>query len=203
MTSPRPEPTRPPLPSDRQPPGPVPVRMIISGGQTGVDRVALEFALDAGIPSAGWCPAGRRSEDGTIPARFPLREASSPAYPQRTRQNVRDADATLIFTAGNPGGGTALTVEFARRLRRPHLVVDLDALDIAAVAGTVIEWLQATAPAVLNVAGPRASEAPHLPRLVRQVLERAIRPAPDGAPPDWPPSPSRRPQQGKLFPLDR
>ncbi|RCK79266.1 MAG: hypothetical protein OZSIB_0137 [Candidatus Ozemobacter sibiricus] len=180
--------------------GAFPLRLLIAGGQTGVDRAALEFALEVGIPCAGWCPAGRRSEDGPIPARFPLREASSPAYPQRTRQNVRDADATLIFTAGQPGGGTALTAAFARRLGKPCLVVDLDTTAVASAAANVLAWLQTIAPTVLNVAGPRASEAPHLPPLVRQVLARALRPAPDASPPAWPPAPPRRPRQGRLFP---
>ena len=76
------------------------VRQIISGGQTGVDRAALDVALDAGLPCGGWCPRGRRAEDGPIVAQYPLMETDSPDYQMRTRRNVEDADATLILTLG-------------------------------------------------------------------------------------------------------
>src|SRR5436305_1193025 len=83
---------------------------IFSGGQTGVDRAALDVALELGIPCSGWCPRGRRAEDGTIPPRYPLQETRSLAYPVRTRWNVRDSDGTLILTRGRPDRGTALTI---------------------------------------------------------------------------------------------
>src|SRR5438309_682688 len=88
---------------------------IISGGQTGVDRAALDAALACGVPCGGCCPQGRRAEDGPIAARYPLTETPSPDYPPRTERNVRDADATLILIKGMPSGGTALTIEVARR----------------------------------------------------------------------------------------
>jgi Circularly permutated YpsA SLOG family len=86
------------------------IAKIISGGQTGVDRAALDVALELGIPCGGWCPKGRRAEDGAIPDKYPVEENDSPEYPPRTARNVRAADGTLILTRGTPDRGTALTV---------------------------------------------------------------------------------------------
>jgi predicted Rossmann fold nucleotide-binding protein DprA/Smf involved in DNA uptake len=102
-----------------------PVEKIISGGQTGVDRAALDVAMELGIPCGGWCPQGRRAEDGRIPERYPLQEASSKEYPVRTRLNVEDSDGTLVLTASSPTGGTALTLKLARQLHKPFLLIDL------------------------------------------------------------------------------
>lgn len=99
---------------------------IVSGGQTGVDRAALDTALELGLPCGGRCPRGRKAEDGPIPARYPLTETSSAEYAQRTEWNVRDSDGTLVLTRGQPTGGTALTIELAERLGKPYLVVDLE-----------------------------------------------------------------------------
>jgi hypothetical protein len=146
---------------------------IVSGGQTGVDRAALDVALELGIPCGGWCPKGRLAEDGTIAERYPLTETPTKRYPQRTEWNVRDSDATLILTVGEPIGGTVLTVEVCQRLRQSHLIVDLaDEPDPAAVA----DWLQAGRVSVLNVAGPRESGAPGVHddtlAFLRDVLSR-------------------------------
>ena len=91
------------------------IRRIVSGGQTGVDRAALDVALSLGIPCAGWCPRGRRAEDGPIDARYPLNETPSTSYAKRTEWNVRDSDATLILARLPLGGGTALTERLARK----------------------------------------------------------------------------------------
>ncbi len=134
----------------------VPAR-IISGGQTGVDRAALDIALELGIPCGGWCPHGRKAEDGIIPAIYPLKETSSAEYAPRTARNVHDADATLVLVCGPPSGGTALTIEIAQRAQRPFLIVDLEqppALD------EVRRWLERHARGTLNVAGPRESGCP-------------------------------------------
>jgi hypothetical protein len=144
---------------------------IVSGGQTGVDRAALEVALARGLDCGGWCPRGRRAEDGAIDARFPLRETPSPDYAERTEWNVRDSDATLVLTRGTPKGGTALTVELARALARPHRVVDLAAdPDASAVRG----WLAEHGVRVLNVAGPRESQQPGIGALARRFLEQVL-----------------------------
>jgi hypothetical protein len=129
---------------------------IISGGQTGVDRAALDVALEMGIPCGGWCPKGRRSEDGAIPERYPLQETDSPSYPQRTEWNVRDSDGSLVLTRGQPRGGTALTIELGDRWKKPHLVVDLDDPCFPHMVAT---WAQSHHIRILNVAGPRESES--------------------------------------------
>jgi hypothetical protein len=132
-------------------------RMIVSGGQTGVDRAALDVALRLGLGVGGWCPQGRRAEDGPIPRDYPLRETPSPAYPQRTEWNVRDSDATLILYRGALGGGTRLTAEIAGRYGRPLLAADLAATADPRAAG---RWLRENRVHTLNVAGPREEHAP-------------------------------------------
>ena len=130
---------------------------VVSGGQTGVDRGALDAALALGLPHGGWVPRGRRAEDGVIPARYVLSELDSADYNLRTRRNVEDSDGTLILTVGEPTGGTALTVRLVRALGKPHLVLDLDA-DPAPEA--VRRWIAQHELEILNVAGPRESKAP-------------------------------------------
>jgi hypothetical protein len=131
---------------------------IVSGGQTGVDRAALDVALEFGLDCGGHCPRGRAAEDGPIAGKYPLQETPSADSAQRTEWNVRDSDGTLILTSGKLTGGTALTVEFARALRRPCLVVDLD---LPVDTEAVNRWLAANRIQTLNIAGPRASESPH------------------------------------------
>jgi hypothetical protein len=102
------------------------VRKIVSGGQSGVDRGALDAAMTIGLECGGWCPRGRRAEDGVIADIYSLQETPSTDYNQRTEWNVRDSDATLILNEGALVGGTALTLELARRLNKPCLVIQLD-----------------------------------------------------------------------------
>ncbi len=129
---------------------------IVSGGQTGVDRAALDVAMELGIPHGGWCPKGRRAEDGPIPPRYRLRETESPDYASRTDRNVADSDGTFILYRGSLQGGTALTRDCARRRGKPLLAVDLEA---PTIPEAVREWLKAENVHVLNVAGPRESQS--------------------------------------------
>lgn len=132
------------------------LQKIVSGGQTGVDRAALDAAQEYGMSIGGWCPKGRRAEDGRIPARYPLSETPSAAYEQRTAWNVRDSEGTLIITDGGMEGGTALTHAVAQRRRRPVLHVRTsDPVPVPMIRA----WGEEHDIRVLNVAGPRASEA--------------------------------------------
>ena len=130
---------------------------IVSGGQTGVDRGALDAAIALGIAHGGWCPRGRLSEDGPIAAHYQMQETASSKYWVRTRQNVLDSSGTLIVCRGPLQGGTRLTYRLAQRFAKPCLVVDLSRdADVAAVR----RWIEEHEIRVLNVAGPRESTVP-------------------------------------------
>jgi hypothetical protein len=133
------------------------IEKIVSGGQTGVDRAALDTALELGTACGGWCPQGRKAEDGPIPARYPLTETPSDDYPQRTEWNVRDSDGTLVITRGQPTYGTALTVEIAARMKKPYLILDLEQQPVLEKARA---WTRTQGIRVLNVAGPREEKTP-------------------------------------------
>jgi hypothetical protein len=142
---------------------------IVSGGQTGVDRGALDAAMALGIPHGGWCPRGRLAEDGRIPGRYRLRETASPEYHLRTEQNVLDSDATLILCRGPLSGGTELTRQLAARHQKPCLVVDLDdppPLD------DLRRWIARFQIDTLNVAGPRESQCPGIAPQATDFLRR-------------------------------
>jgi hypothetical protein len=148
------------------------VQKIVSGGQTGVDRAALDAAQAADVPAGGWCPQGRRAEDGTIDARYPLQETPSSDYAQRTAWNVRDSDGTLILVQEEARGGTALTIEEAQHRGKPLLKAEIQTADLAAIR----EWIQTHGIRVLNVAGPRASEAPGIYAAARRLIRRLLEP---------------------------
>lgn len=144
---------------------------IVSGGQTGVDRAALDVALRLGVPCGGWCPRGRLAEDGPISSVYPLSETDSSDYAVRTAWNVRDSDATLVLAAGPLTGGTAYTVACARVEGRPFLIVDLSSTPRVA---EVIDWLVKEKVRCLNVAGPRASTAPGIYGLASAFMETLL-----------------------------
>ena len=145
---------------------------LVSGGQTGVDRAALDVAMERGMAVGGWCPAGRWAEDGAIAPSYPLRETPSPDPAQRTEWNVRDSHGTLLLVAGAASAGTELTGEAARRLGRPLHSRRLEAVpDVDHFR----RWLHAHKITVLNVAGPRESESPGIYDAARAYL-RAVLP---------------------------
>jgi len=140
---------------------------VVSGGQTGVDRAALDAAREAGLPVGGWCPLGRRAEDGPIDPAYPLSETPDPGYEQRTEWNVREADATLILNWGPLEGGTALTVDFLASAGRSYLLIQLDE---DPDPERVRQWLREGGFETLNVAGPRASKAPRIYEAAHKLL---------------------------------
>ena len=146
---------------------------IISGGQTGADRAALDAALEAGFPTGGYCPSGRRAEDGVIDRLYPLEEIDG-GYADRTLKNVRAADATVAFHAGGLSGGTLQTVRFCREEQKPWLEIDLAQLDNAASIRALADFVRAREVGLLNVAGPRASGSPEIYSRVRDVIAGLI-----------------------------
>ncbi len=162
---------------------------IISGGQTGADRAALDVALDLGIAHSGWCPRGRRAEDGVINHRYNLSETTSPAYIVRTERNVCDTNATLIFFHTRPTGGTAATIALARRHDKPFLSLDLAKFaNNRQAASKIKQWLERLpvqlrfndaqkhnekqeSTIALNVAGPRESTVPGIYLKVYGILK--------------------------------
>ena len=148
---------------------------IVSGGQTGADRAALDFAMEQGIPVGGWVPKGRLAEDGPIPECYRgLMEATSPDPAVRTALNVRDSDATVILSHGPLQGGSLLTFDEAIRGGKPVLHLDLEHLAPAAAGERLRDWLRERRPSILNVAGPRASHDPRIAAATRAVLEAAL-----------------------------
>jgi hypothetical protein len=157
------------LPSDRG-------ITIISGGQTGADRAALDFAIEFGLPHGGWCPRGRKAEDGPISSRYKLRETPSRRYAQRTERNIRDSDGTLVVSiASEPQGSTRLTLELAQHLGKPvlHVARD-DGLDATEAGLQLRKFLREHSIGVLNVAGPRESQEPEIAEFVANVLRGAL-----------------------------
>ena len=159
------------------------VKKIVSGGQTGVDRAALDVALELGIPCGGWCPKGRLAEDGAIPESYPLVETPSAAYEERTGWNVRDSDGTLILATFPPTGGTAYTLYLIEQYKRPFIAVDLDqVMDDVEMSATEAErvavWMESEGVEVLNVAGPRESKQPGITLLAAGLLRRILTTAP-------------------------
>ena len=144
-----------------------PVETIISGGQTGVDRAALDTAIQLGIPHAGWCPAGRLAEDGVLTDTYRLKETPTSDYLQRTKWNVRDSDATLIINTGELEGGTAATYRYVRALNRPCLVIDPLQPPATRQFRT---WLNNNGIRRLNIAGPRESKQPGIYDSARTCL---------------------------------
>lgn len=144
---------------------------IVSGGQTGVDRAALDVALELGFPCGGWCPKGRKAEDGPLHSRYPLVETPSDHYAIRTRRNVFDSDGTLLLVRGPLTGGSKLTADVAVRLGKPLLIVDL----AGEVDGnTIRQWLDGHSVHVLNVAGPRESGAPGIYEQAKEILRKVL-----------------------------
>ncbi len=133
---------------------------IVSGGQTGVDRAALDVALEFGLPCGGWCPEGRLAEDGPIADRYPLRVLPGGDYRARTRANIVDSDGSLIVYFEEPEGGTALTLRFCLELGRPFKLLDGEEIPPRRGALALARFVERHKIRVLNVAGPRASASP-------------------------------------------
>lgn len=149
------------------------VRKIVSGGQTGADRGGLDAAISLGLEHGGWCPRGRRAEDGIIPAAYRLSETSSASYTERTDLNVRDSDATVVFTLGPMTPGSRRTMQTADAWDKPSLHLALDAETEPTVR--LRQWCVEHGVGALNVAGSRESKAHGIQERVRDIVVTALR----------------------------
>ena len=149
---------------------------IISGGQTGADRAALDVAIKLKIPCGGWCPEDRRAEDGPIAERYPLTPLPGAGYRQRTRKNVQDSDGTAIFSFGLLTGGSKATAKFCEQNEKPCLIVDAQNTTAVEAAILVAVFLLRHRIHTLNIAGPRASGQPKIYGFVRDVMLKLLSP---------------------------
>ena len=157
------------------------IKEIISGGQTGVDRAALDIAIEFKIPHGGWCPYERKAEDGMIPTKYKLKEAPPPTieesldpdaiYKKRTELNARDSDGTLIIIKNMPMGGTLYTIEMAEKHKKPYLIFNLsinhEILD-------AVNWIIKNNIRKLNIAGPRASQVSGINASAYNILQQLL-----------------------------
>jgi len=147
------------------------IKKIISGGQTGADRAALDSAIKLGIPHGGWIPKGRITEEGSLPDKYQLQEIPTDSYSKRTEQNVIDSDGTLIICRGKPTGGSDYTRQMVLRHKKHLLHIDLNLTTSYDAASLILSWANLHRIEVLNVAGPRASEDPVIYNEVFRILE--------------------------------
>ena len=151
------------------------IKKIISGGQTGADRAALDVALKFDIPHGGWIPKGRKTEDGTLPDKYKLKEMTPASYPKRTEQNVIDSDGTLIIARGKLTGGTDLTRKMTLKHKKQLLGIDLNLTSHFDAASLIASWIKLQRVQVLNVAGPRASKDRQIYSDVVIILEQVVK----------------------------
>jgi hypothetical protein len=151
------------------------IKKIISGGQTGADRAALDVAIKLGIPHGGWIPKGRKAEDGSLPDKYQLQEMPTASYPKRTEQNVIDSDGTLIICRSKPTGGSDYTREMALKHKKHLLHIDLNLTTSYDAASLILSWVNLHPIEVLNVAGPRESKDPDIYNDVFRILEMTFK----------------------------
>jgi len=151
------------------------ITKIISGGQTGADRAALDVAIAHGIPHGGWIPKGRKTEAGRLSTKYQLQEMPTNSYPERTEKNVVDSDGTLIISHGNLTGGSEYTREMAKKHGKPWIHVDASKHSVDAAVEVIRAWVSGNQIKVLNVAGPRASKDAKIYGSTDTLLTRLIR----------------------------
>jgi hypothetical protein len=151
------------------------IKKIISGGQTGADRAALDFALKFNICHGGWIPKGRIAEDGPLPEKYQLQEMPTISYTKRTEHNVIDSDGTLIFSRGKPTGGTEYTRKMVLKNKKQMIHIDLKLITSYDAAYRILSWIEFDSIEILNVAGPRASKDHAIYNDVFKILDIAYK----------------------------
>lgn len=149
------------------------LKKIISGGQTGVDRSALDAAIEKKFPCGGYCPKGRRAEDGPINNKYPLTETTSSAYQVRTKSNIIDSDGTLIITKTKPDGGTALTISLCKNLKKSFFIFSTEK-DYKNQVAEMMNWLETNKIEILNIAGPRESKEPGIYKESKELILKEL-----------------------------
>lgn len=151
------------------------IEVIVSGGQTGADRAALDVAIELNINHHGWCPKGRKAEDGIIPDRYILRETETDDYSERTKLNIRDSDGTVIFvpsTSIKVTDGTLLTIKEVYERKKPHLIIDVS--QNKNINDLFEKWVIKNNIKIINIAGPRESQHPGIYQDVKEILKQAV-----------------------------
>jgi len=148
---------------------------IISGGQTGADRAALDYAIEFNISYGGWVPKGRKTEDGRLPAKYILQEMQTSDYSKRTEKNILAADGTLIVSHGRLTGGSALTQFLAEKNDKPFFHVDFNRMSLEEAGKAVRIWVEKNEIETLNVAGPRASKDSAIYEATRRLLDEVFK----------------------------
>jgi len=143
---------------------------IVSGGQTGVDRAALDAALESGVSAGGWCPEGRKAEDGPIAEKYPLQELPDGGYEERTLKNVQDSDATIIIYFESISGGTKETLLYCLNEKKPYLLIDGSGITEDSASKRIKHFIDENQISVLNVAGPRACKEKRAYEYTKQVI---------------------------------
>ena len=153
--------------------------MTVSGGQTGVDRAALDAAIRLDIEYGGWCPKGRLDEKGIIPSEYScLTEiegtftSDQDNFNARTVKNIIDSDGTIIIVPSWPlpeniKDGTILTIEEISRQDIPYYIINIENYDL----NDCINWIRESGIEVLNVAGPRESNSLGIYSISESLLE--------------------------------
>jgi hypothetical protein len=150
------------------------IKKIISGGQTGADRAALDVAIKLGIPHGGWIPKGRKTEDGTLPDKYNLKELPTESYPVGTKKNVIESDGTLIIARGKLTGGSDYSRKMTLKHHKQLLGIDLNQTNHYDAASLIASWIRMQRVEVLNVAGPQASKDPEIYADVFKIVEQVI-----------------------------
>ncbi len=152
----------------------VTITRIVSGGQTGADQAALDFAIEKGITHGGWIPKGRKTEAGVLPEKYLLTEMETASYPKRTEQNVIDSDGTLIISHGKLTGGSDYTKKMAEKHGKPFVHIDADSVSLGDAVKLIWDWILENGIEVLNVAGARASKDAKIYPTTKTILQALL-----------------------------
>ncbi len=146
------------------------IKKVISGGQTGADKAALDVAIELGIQHGGWIPKGRMVEDGRLTDKYKLQETKNIGYSQCTELNILESDGTLILTHGKLTGGSVLIQQISKKHNRPCLHIDLNEINEPKAVQIISTWIEARKMKTMNVTGPRVGKDPEIYEAAKRIL---------------------------------